>query len=101
MQYHTNINTISGFWFSCDFLRNANPPSPVLLQPSKLLWEQKDSAVVVDKTSSGTSFGGDHRRTHMIAQHPRSKLENDIADPINAASHFSSKASEQGYARKL
>ena len=83
------------------FFRDSKPPSPILLQPSKLLWEQKDSAVVVDGNSSGTSFGGDHRRTHMIAQHPQSKLENDLANPINAASHFTSKASDQGYPRKL
>ena len=83
------------------FFRDSKPPSPILLQPSKLLWEQKDSAVVVDENSSGTSFGGDHRRTHMIAQHPQNQLENDIANPKNAASHFSSKSSEQGYPRKL
>ena len=83
------------------FFRNSNPPSPILLQPSKLLWEQQDSAVVVDKNSSGTSLGRDHRRTNMNAQHPQNKLENDIANPKIAATHFSSKASEQGYPRKL
>ena len=83
------------------FFRDSKPPSPILLQPSKLLWEQKDSAVVVDGNSSGTSFGGDHRRTQMIAQHPQNKLETDIAIPKNAASHFTSKASEQGYPSKL
>ena len=83
------------------FFRNSNPPSPILLQPSKLLLEQKDKAVVVNKNSSGTSFGRDHRRTHLIARHPQNILENDIANPKHAASHFSSKTSEQGYPRKL
>ena len=56
---------------------------------------------MVNKNSPGTSFGRDHRRTLMIAQNPQSKLENDIANSVYAASHFSSKASEQGYPRKL
>ena len=82
------------------FFRNSKPPSPSLLQPSKLLLKPRDNAVAANKDASDTPFGRDHRRKHVMAQHAQSLLEKDDNDTKYEAAHFISNTSEKRYLRK-
>ena len=82
------------------FFRNSKPPSPLLLQPSKLLLKPRDNAVAANKDASDTPFGRDHRRKHVMAQHAQSLLEKDDNDTKYEAAHFISNTSEQRYVRQ-
>ena len=77
------------------FFRHSKPPSPLLLQPSKLLLKPRDNAVAANKDASDTPFGRDHRRKHVMAQHAQSLLEKDDNDTKYEAAHFISNTSEQ------